>query len=119
MKRDMDLGRKILLELEGEKYDGSSRIYDFPIIDNYSESEIEYHVGSLQDAGLLLAEEPVDGSLLIPQKLTWQGHEFLDAARNQNVWEKVKGVAREQGGSLPFDILKALAIQFARQAVGL
>jgi len=119
VRRDMDLGRKILLELEGEKYDGNSRIYELPVIDDFSDDEIEYNVGLLQEAGLLLAREPFDGSPLMPQKLTWQGHEFLDAARDQNVWNQAKKTISERGGTLTFDVLKAVLTQLTRQAVGL
>ena len=113
MKRDMDLGRKILLELEREKYDGSPQIYELPMIEDYSEAEIEYHVGLLQEAGLLLARVPFDGSPLIPYKLTSQGHDFLDVARNQTTWEKAKKVVREKGGAATFSVFNTVLGQLA------
>lgn len=124
MKRDMDLAREILIEAENHPYkgyegDGSTFV---PVIAGYTPETIGYHVMLLEQAGLIEANRvmTMDGKVTWRTKqLTWHGHEFLDAARNQNIWGKVKKVAQEQGGSLPFDVLKALAIQFARQAVGL
>ena len=113
MKRDMDLARQIMLELEGEKYDGSPQIYELPAIEDYSESEIEYHVVLLQDAGLLLAREPFDGSPLIPYKLTWQGHEFIEAAKNETVWQRAKKHIQEKGGAASFSVLNTVLGQLA------
>ena len=39
--------------------------------------------------------------------LTWQGHEFLDAARNDTIWRKAKKKVLETTGGLAFDVLKA------------
>ena len=35
-------------------------------------------------------------------RLTWQGHEFLDAARNEDRWNQAKKTISEKGGSLTF-----------------
>jgi hypothetical protein len=50
----------------------------------------------------------------IPKGLTWDGHEFLDAIRNDTVWNKTKRVIADKGGSIPFDVLKDLALKFTR-----
>lgn len=117
MKRDMDLARQILLQTE-EKGSYGKKFVELDLSD-VPQQVVSEHVKLLAEAGLIESKVNPRDAILLPVRLTWEGHEFLDAARSQNVWEKVKGVARDQGGSLPFDVLKALAIQFARQAVGL
>jgi hypothetical protein len=46
-------------------------------------------------------------------RLTWEGHEFLDAARDNGRWEKAKGAMSKVGGFV-FDISKQLLIQYMR-----
>jgi DNA-binding transcriptional ArsR family regulator len=118
MKRDMDLVREILVQ-----------VANFPDIQNYvlsikgyEEQEVAYHIMLLKEAGLLEAATAQfgDGRLAAqPRRLTWQGHEFLDAARDDTNWQKTKDIVKEKGGGLTFEVIKALLIQMARQAVGL
>jgi hypothetical protein len=90
-------------------------------IEDRSAEEISYHVKLLAEAGLVEAgaadsrftsKEP-DGSDRIkgqkvysPISLTWQGHDFLDAARDDTIWRKAKSKILESGGGLAFDVLK-------------
>jgi hypothetical protein len=118
MTRDMDLVRAILFKLEKEDYDGG-QYHDLPEIEGFSDSQVIYHIKILKDAKLLEAENLFDGSPLIPTRLTWEGHEFLEAARDDTRWNKAKDIIQEKGGSLTFDVIKALLVQLARQVVGL
>jgi hypothetical protein len=40
------------------------------------------------------------------KRLTWEGHEFLDKAKNEKVWNKAKSIIKEKGISLSLDALK-------------
>jgi DNA-binding transcriptional ArsR family regulator len=127
MKRDMDLVRKILLESE------ESESPDIPknlSVEGYTQEQIKYHLKLLRDADLITTvqyvplfeskpESALNVKVAVPSRLTWQGHEFLDAVRNENVWNKTKEIVKEKGGSLTFGVIKDLAIQIARQMVGL
>lgn len=118
MTRDMDLAREIMLELERAPYDrGLSSIN----IGGRDKDEINYHVMLLNEAGLVKAQEltPYDGVRWIPSRLTWQGHEFLDAARNETIWQRTKEFVQARGGTLTFDVAKAVLAQFALRQVGL
>jgi len=55
----------------------------------------------------------------ISSKLTWAGHEFLDAARSEPVWSKTKALAKEKGVSLSVGLLTGLLKHVASQALGL
>ena len=112
MKRDMDLARKILEQVE-EKSKGVGVVnLDIP---NYPPDEVSYNVMLLAQAGLLKANDCTSsmGLLWIPRTLTWTGHEFLDAIRNDTVWNKVKETAKEKGGAITFEAIKALAAHLA------
>jgi len=118
MKRDMELVRAILLATEAHPK-GSGWI-DVKI-EGYSQEEVAYHVKLLADAGLIEAHDlTTQGDFCWkPSSLTWHGHEFLDAVRNDTVWAKTKEVVKEKGGSVPFAVLQALVIKIAGAAFGL
>jgi hypothetical protein len=43
--------------------------------------------------------------------LTWEGHEFLEAARDEKRWKKVVTDIVKKTGSLSYELLKAWLIQ--------
>jgi len=113
MKRDINLIKEILLQME--KHNDLLHAVEINISDK-SQAEISYHIMLLHQAGLIKAED-VSGTnsfSWIPISLTWQGHEFLDAVRNDTVWTKLKAKLSEQGGNIPLHLLKELAAQYAR-----
>ena len=115
MKRDMDLLRQMLLLLEAtsatEEY-GGRRLS----VDGYDEYTIAEHGRLLLDAGLIEGEVIATFGgppRLWIRRLTWGGHEFLDAARNDTVWAKVRSWVVEKGGDVPFAIVKEMTLRFA------
>ena len=105
MKRDMDLVRKILLKVEGLPFDG--RFYDVSV-EGRSDDEITYHVMLLHEAGFIEAINlsNLGGTCWKPKRLTYSGHEFLDAARSDTVWQKAKAVTLKSTGTLTLEGLK-------------
>ena len=114
MKRDLDLIRRILLRIE-ESGDGagSSSFTDF-VEKGYDVSSIHYHVRLLNDAGLIEADELVPGQWW-PERMTWAGHEFLDAARSDHLWNDVKTQVLRRGGSVPFALFHELLVRRNRE----
>ena len=115
MKRDMDLVRLILLEIEKSSEDPRSEIR--LQIPNYTFEQVSYHVMILNDAGLIEADDlstMASDSVWFPKRLTWSGHEFLDAARNDSIWNK----AKEKASSMNFELLKELLLSITRQQLG-
>ncbi|MFA6815994.1 MAG: DUF2513 domain-containing protein [Lentisphaeria bacterium] len=103
MKRDMDIIRNLLIELE----DASG------LIDREDPSGA-YHITLILDADLAKGAPcfdgqgmPVHGTLT---RLTWAGHEFLDAMRDDTIWKKVKEKALAPAASWTFSIL----LEYAR-----
>lgn len=104
MKRDMDLIRKILFKIE--EHDEDSEIHNLPI-ENYSSEKVTYHVYLLLDAKLiegriLYGQGTVKPAGYVIYRMTWAGHEFLDACRDEGRWQKVNKIIAEnlKGASL-------------------
>jgi DNA-binding transcriptional ArsR family regulator len=114
LKRDLDLVRRILLRIE-ESADGagSSTFVDFTE-EGYELPSVYYHVRLLNDAGLIEADELVPGQWW-PERMTWAGHEFLDAARSDELWNEVKDQVLRGGGSAPFDLFHELLVRKNRE----
>lgn len=120
MKRDMELIRSILLEVEScEDPQGSNEIE----IEAHSAAEINYHIGLLYKAGLIETHQlkllDLPEGIYLNNNLTWEGHEFLDTARNDTVWNDAKNAAKRYGGSLPMDVLKSVLLKAATDYLGL
>jgi hypothetical protein len=115
MKRDMELVRTILLQVEND-----DRSLD---IEGYESSTVEKHFELLVEAGLLKAniKHTGDGSLIFlgTPRLSWEGYEFLDAARNDTIWKKAKKTLEGTTSSISFAVLKALLTQLALSELGL
>lgn len=117
MVRDIDLVRKILLEVE--KSGSLSRSFSLEI-ESYTKTEIAYHVKLLNQAGYLEAQHTStrESEDWDPISLTWLGHEFLDAARDNTIWNKTKSKIGEKLPSVTFDVLKRMLNLSIKQQFG-
>lgn len=119
MKRDMDLIRELLLRIEARTTVKFGQV-ELPY-DDYAEEQIYYHVRLLHEAGYIHAANCSTGTNFCwePIDLTWQGHEFLDNARNDEIWSKAKKLITETGGTVSFSVLKSVLTKLALSVVGL
>jgi len=118
MKRDMDLIRQILFDLE--EWQPEMGEVDIEV-EGYSTEEINYHLVILMDASLVKAafQRNIKGDFIWHDiRLTWEGHEFLDAARDNKRWEKAK-IAMAQVGGFALDVMKQLLVQYLKQELKL
>jgi hypothetical protein len=119
MKRDMDLARKILIDLEQNDIIRNTQIE----LEGYSEEQIGYHCYLLDQAGLIVAidanelEYPLP--FFIPAHLTWDGHEFLNGIKNPSDWERVKKSVIQPAGGFVFSIAKDFIIQELKNRIGI
>jgi hypothetical protein len=108
MKRDMELIRKILLSIEA-----TSQI-KMPEIEGYSDEQIGHHIYLLMQAGYVEGVESSswDESIkkAIPTNLTWAGHDFLAACRNDTIWNQAKEVIKSIGEDVPIEVFKSVLI---------
>jgi DNA-binding transcriptional ArsR family regulator len=117
MRRNMDLARKILLALEECPFTGSW--HDISI-DGYSEQETSYHIRLLYEAGLVDAAcIPLMsvGEIWKARTITWNGHEFLDASRDDTRWEKAKGFIKDKGAALTLEALKLVLSELVKKSL--
>jgi len=119
MKRDMDLARKILLELETETRAGDIKI------EGYSDAQVGYHCYLIADAGLAVGCDMTtlgsEGPEWQLSHLTWAGHDFLDAAREPSRWDKAKSVVAKIGGvsmAVLIEILRQLTAEQVKRILG-
>ena len=110
MKRDMDLVRLILLEIE-ERY-RSTAIYNLTI-DGYDTETVAYHCKILDEAGLIsdYKAKYADNEIYVfgVGPLTWDGNDFLEKIRDDSRWKKVKDTISQKGLPLAIDTIKSIA----------
>jgi Hypothetical protein (DUF2513) len=114
MKRDMDLIRTILLKVEESTSLGGCQIE----IPDRSPEEVYYNARQAQDAGLIEARFAPLSTDFHVFRLTFAGHEFLDAARNDTQWAKAKNTVIEKTGTLTLEALKIALTMLIKQALG-
>ena len=110
MKRDMDLVRLILLEIE-DKY-RTTAIYDLAI-DGYDTEMVAYHCKILYEAGLIsdYKAQYAGNEIYVfgVGSLTWDGNDFLEKIRDDSQWKKVKETITKKGLPLVVDTIKSVA----------
>lgn len=118
MKRDMELVRLLLLEMEkvpiGEDLDLTK-------IEGYESDDIHYHIMLLHQAGLIQALDGSGGGGhfdWIPEYITWEGHEFLETIRDDKKWERLMTTVGKETGGVAFELIKSTAIAWAKQKLG-
>lgn len=120
MKRNMDLIRDLLIYfVEADE----SRPLPAPSVKrgslDVSKDEVNYHIHLLREAQLIEATKFEREPYWSVRSLTWSGHEFLDAARDDTRWNKAKQITVETGKDLTIGVLKGVLAQLIRQAAGL
>jgi hypothetical protein len=117
MKRDIELVRRIPLDIEENSRDsGGHSGWGALVEEGHAAEAIQYHVQLLHDAGLIQADEIVPGQWW-PERITWAGHEFLDAARNDERWVKAKRRVERELGSAPFQVVHDLLVRMANESL--
>ena len=123
MQRDMDLIREILLYLESLPVPPSST-YTIPLADmaaavgSHDLRKVGHHVEMLIDSDLLVVVgRGLSGhSELLFHRISWLGHDFVDAPRSPDIWTKTKQAANHAGG-WTFDLLLALGKAFLKRDI--
>ena len=119
MRRDPDLIRKLLFHFEEKPGYEAERC---PAIEGYGELDIKYHMLLLAQAGFLDHQPEWTTTRdriirVLGFGLTWDGHEFLEAARSDTLWERAKALMAEKGGGASFEVMLALLIELTKRHV--
>ena len=119
MKRDLDLVRQLMLQIEA--------LPAAPPV-QYRMSEIEdpvllAHLEMLIEAGLvngrISRSQGARGDVISVSGLTWQGHEWVEMVRSQSLWNEVKSAVLDGGGVLTFELARAVATKLLRARLAL
>lgn len=122
MKRDMDFIRSLMMDIEGGKaaFQAISKetagiigVDPADALSSDAAARLEYHLELLQDAGFVEFQQLNSGVWRVV-RMTWSGHEFLDAVRDSEVWRRVKLGAAKIGGA-GFSVVSDLAKAYGKQ----
>lgn len=123
MRRDMELVRRILIELE--RADGTVAAIDL-VDGDHDFACVAWHMRIMDEHGLIEARVVHNGFGSYTNAsaicLTWEGSDFLDAVRDDRVWARTMRAVREAVGSTTIDVIKdlakAIAASMLRAAAG-
>lgn len=124
MKRDIDLVRSILMQVEGA--DGPLDMGDIEAC-GHTEDELAYHIELMRERGLLSATiRRACGGAVVSCRvdaLTWDGRDMLDAMRSNRVWVRARRAIADSVGTATFEVVRgvctAIAQRMALDAAGL
>ena len=123
MKRDMNLVRELVLFFESVENDRPTPVKTIRI-PGFSSELIVYNCEIMAEHGLILiANEMVlsSGKTFDISRLTWTGHEFADAARDESIWNKTTARIKSTVTSMAFDslvsVLKSSSIHVVNQGL--
>ena len=119
MKRDLDLCRRILSAVEASDHD-PRELVSLDFVPEYNKNVVPEHVRLLDEAGLIDAYDltTFDAYDWMPKRLTMDGHDFLDAARNDETWTESKRLLKQAGGA-SLKVLWDLLAHLGKQKLGL
>lgn len=75
--------------------------------EGYSERVVIEHLEILIEAGLVVGtiiETLGDSGTPMVSRLSWTGHDFLDAMRDETIWNRAKNTVLKRAGGITFEI---------------
>ena len=124
MKRDLDIIRNILLYIENAD-NNRIRIYDISTNLNLPIDTVKYHLDLLVDKKFIILRgcvtvmtpdfKPYDTIRVV--RMTFDGCDYLEAIKNDTVWNNVKKELKKIGGSASLDIVKTLAVNIGLRII--
>ena len=111
MKRDVDLCRQLLVDLENQ---GPTCLLTTLQCDEVPEANqrIDHHLRLLIDAGFVKEAEQTDSGVPCV-RLTHSGQELIELTGNENRWREAKWIVQQQTGGLSLTVLMALLTKWA------
>ncbi len=121
MKRNLDTVRKLLDLAEAQP--AGEPLTTFRGDFENTPVEVVEHIRLMIEAGLIDGEARPDlntpgGGLFVISNLTWSGHDFLNAARNDTVWNATKR-RLAKAGAWTFELALAVLKDEAKRQIGL
>ena len=122
MERDLDLIKSILLKMEDTLPGTVYNSEDF-VIDGHEADEVHFHMWLLKESRLIEGFDVSTmgnvGPQIIPTRITMTGYDFLQATKNESIWNKAKESLTAAGGGASLDIVKTLLTKLTIEGLGL
>lgn len=112
LQRDMEVVRRILISIAEKSSADPSKEMDH--------DALQYHLWVTQEAGRIDCFSRFGhegGAAFHSLELTWAGNEFLEAARNDSVWNKARAIVLDKTGAISFEVMKTVLVSLAMKAV--
>ena len=114
MTRDMELIRRILLEIKSRKNAKPRQVS----LDGIEQSTLLRHVEMLCRSGFVETQGDIHYSSMIGEPdmilvtdMSWAGHDFLAVLENEGVWNKLKSsISPANLASMPLDVMKTVGV---------
>jgi len=118
MKRDFDLIRKILLDVEAAQAFTSVSKFEY---EGFDQDTVCGHLEILIQAEMIKGEMIRTRAHVFPNVtgLTWKGHDFLDGMKDDSIWNKAKHSVLKHTGGVAFEVLSAWLKSEALAKLGL
>lgn len=116
LRRDMDMIRDLLLDIEGGKTQfflmdsEMASILGAEVDEEMSAESVaktEFHLRLLADAKFITLNQLSGGYWHVPE-ISWLGCDFIDSIRDPQIWRRTKTAATKAGG-FTVDLLKDVA----------
>ena len=120
MKRNMGLLRAILLRLEETESFGRAEEHGVGAEEYLGHVKLLEEGGFVEGAKFYIEGAPPVIALATEGwlRITWRGHEFLDAARDPEVWEEAMSRTSKVSGTVGFGVLKKVLSELALEKLG-
>lgn len=114
MKRDLDLCRQLLADIENHGPDCAVTGLR-PGVSGEAEETVRYHIRLLIDGGFV--KEVERPSATVPcVRLTNAGHELLELSASEGRWREAKWVVGERTGTQSLTVIKSVLTRWASEA---
>jgi uncharacterized protein DUF2513 len=91
--------------------------------DGYTPEQVAYHAHLMLDAGLARGIDITHLGSTSPMvqltSLSWKGHEFAEAARDDTRWRRTVRFIQDKGAPMTLPILSGVLRYFAKEQLGL
>jgi hypothetical protein len=111
MKRDLDLTRQLLLDIENRGTDCSVSVLRSEQ-EQQNEERIRYHLRLLIDVDLLKEIDRTSSGIPCV-RLTHEGHELLELVRNESRWREAKLACQDRIGGLSILVIRGILLRWA------
>jgi len=119
MKRDLDLIRQVLLQIEALPAGPPAQYRTSEIDDPVLLAHFELVIAAGLVDGKIARSQGMRGDVISISGLTWEGHEWIEMVRSQAAWNEVKSTLLENGGVLTYELTKAMASRLLRARLDL